>query len=161
VLVLLSGVRLNAQSTTGISGTVTDNSGAVIPNAHITATNTATGVASSAITSSEGTFTIVGVLPGRYSVTVDSQQFKKAQLDVVVEVARITTVNVQMEVGATTETVQVQASVLSLDTAAPVIGTTLEPELVKNAPIEINSLARQIDAFKYLAPGVEGSAGSH
>jgi hypothetical protein len=161
VLVLLSGVRLNAQSTTGVSGTVTDNSGAVIPNAHITATNTATGVASSAITSSEGTFTIVGVLPGRYSVTVDSQQFKKAQLDVVVEVARITTVNVQMEVGATTETVQVQASVLSLDTAAPVIGTTLEPELVKNAPIEINSLARQIDAFMYLAPGVEGSAGSH
>lgn len=161
VLVLLSGVRLNAQSTTGISGTVTDNSGAVIPNAHITATSKATGVTSSAITSSEGTFTIVGVLPGQYIVTVDSQQFKKAQLDVVVEVARITTVNVQMEVGATTETVQVQASVLSLDTAAPVIGTTLEPELVKNAPIEINSLARQIDAFMYLAPGVEGSAGSH
>ena len=129
VLVLLSGVRLNAQSTTGVSGTVTDNSGAVIPNAHITATNKATGVTSSAITSSEGTFTIVGVLPGQYTVTVDSQQFKKAQLDVVVEVARITTVNVQMEVGATTETVQVQASVLSLDTAAPVIGTTLEPEL--------------------------------
>ncbi len=154
-------VLLNAQSTTGINGTITDKSGAVIPNAHVTATDAATNVASSAVTSSEGTFTIIGLIPGRYSVAVDAPSFKKAQLETVVEVARMTTVNVQMQVGATSETVEVQASVVSLDTASPVIGTTLEPELVKNAPIEINSLARQIDAFMYLAPGVGGNAGSH
>ena len=160
VLLFMSGL-LNGQATTGISGTVTDKSGAVIPNARVSATNTATSVASSAVTSSEGTFTIIGLIPGRYSVTVDAPSFKKAQLDAVVEVARMTTINVGMEVGATSETVEVQASAVSLDTASPIIGTTLEPELVKDAPIEINSLARQIDAFMYLAPGVGGNAGSH
>src|SRR6185437_6780835 len=47
------------------------------------------------------------------------------------------------------------------ETESPVIGTTLEPELVRTAPIEINGLARQIDSFMYLAPGVEGSSNSH
>jgi hypothetical protein len=160
-VLLFLGVLLNAQAVNGINGTVTDKSSAVVPGAHVTATNAATNIASSAVTSSEGTFTIVGLLPGRYSVAVDSQGFKKAQLDVVVEVARMTTVNVLMEVGATSETVEVQATAVSLDTSSPIIGTTLEPELVKTAPIEINSLARQIDAFMYLAPGVGGNAGSH
>src|SRR4029077_7750831 len=81
--------------------------------------------------------------------------------DVVVEVARITTFNVQMVVGDTSETVEVQGTGVSLDTSTPVVGTALEPERVKNAPIEINSLARQIDSFMFLAPGVEGNAGSH
>ncbi len=160
-LLFFSGSLMNAQAVNGINGTVTDNSGAVIPGARVTATNTATSVTSAAVTSSEGTFTIIGLIPGRYSVSIDSPQFKKAQLDITVEVAKTTTVSIQMEVGATTETVQVQASAIALDTASPIIGTTLEPELVKNAPIEINSLARQIDAFMYLAPGVQGSAGSH
>lgn len=73
----------------------------------------------------------------------------------------MSTVEVKMEVGATSETVQVQASALSLDTASPVIGTTLEPELVRRLPSKINGLARQIDAFMYLAPGVQGNANSH
>ena len=152
---------LNGQAVTGINGTITDRTGAVIPNAHVTATNAATNVASSAVTSSEGSFTIIGLIPGKYAVAVDAPSFKRAQLDAVVEVARMTTINIEMEVGATTETVDVQASAVSLDTASPIIGTTLEPELVKDAPIEINSLARQIDAFMYLAPGVSGSSGSH
>jgi len=161
VAMFFSAVRLDAQSSTGINGTVTDKSNAVIPNAHITATNAATNVASSSVASSEGSYTIIGLIPGRYSVVVDAPGFKKAQFDVVVEVARITTFNVQMEVGTTSETVEVQGTAVSLDTSTPVVGTTLEPELVKNAPIEINSLARQIDSFMYLAPGVEGNAGSH
>ena len=160
-VLLFLAVLLNGQATTGINGTITDRTGALVPNARVSAANAATNVASSAVTSSEGTFNIIGLIPGKYSVTVDAPSFKKAQLEAVVEVARMTTINVEMEVGATSETVEVQASAVSLDTASPIIGTTLEPELVKNAPIEINSLARQIDAFMYLAPGVGGSAGSH
>ncbi len=156
-----SAVRLEAQAVTGLNGTVTDSSGAVIPKAQIVVTNKATGVTSSTSTSSEGNFTIVGLLPGQYNVSIDAPSFKKAQLDAVVEVAKLTSLTVQMELGATSQTVQVQGSTLSLETESPVIGTTLEPELVKTAPIEINSLARQIDSFMYLAPGVEGNASSH
>jgi hypothetical protein len=60
-----------------------------------------------------------------------------------------------------TETVQVNEATLALNTTSPVIGATLEPELVSSAPIEISGLARQIDSSSYLAPGVEGSASSH
>ena len=161
VVTLFSGVQLNAQTVAGIHGTVTDPSGAVISGAHVSATNSATGVGSSAVTSTEGTFTLVGLNPGQYSVTVDAAQFKKAQTNVTVEVAKISTLTLHMVPGSINETVQVGGSALSLETTNPTIGTTLEPELVKTAPIEINSLARQIDQFMFLAPGVQGSPNSH
>ena len=161
VVVFFWSVRLNAQVVNGVNGTVTDSSGGVIAGAHVTATNTATGVVSSAITSSEGTFTIVGLIPGQYSVAVEVAGFKRIQTDVTVEIAKMSTVSLQMEPGSTTQTVEVKASAIALETTSPMIGTTLEPELVKTAPIEINSLARQIDSFMYLAPGVQGSPGAH
>src|SRR6202030_1291209 len=91
----------------------------------------------------------------------DAAQFKKAETNVTVEVARISALNIQMVPGATNETVQVLGSAIALDTTSPGIGTTLEPELVKTAPIEINGLARQIDSFMFLAPGVQGNSSSH
>jgi hypothetical protein len=73
----------------------------------------------------------------------------------------MSTVNIALQPGAVSQTIQVTGSELTLDTTSPVLGTTLEPELVKNAPIEINGMARQIDSFAYLAPGVTGSATYH
>ena len=73
----------------------------------------------------------------------------------------MSTVALQMQLGSVTEAVEVKGSSISLETTSPKIGTTLEPELVQTAPIEISSLARQIDAFMYLAPGVAGSSTSH
>src|SRR5579884_3681740 len=149
-----SGARLHAQAVTGISG-------AVIPGAQVTITDVSTGVRSKTVTSSAGTFTVVGLIPGNYSVVVEAKGFKSAQANLTVEVAKISTTSFKMTVGATTSTVQVKASALTLQTTSPVIGTTLEPELVKTAPIEINSLVRQIDSFMYLAPGVQGNSSSH
>ncbi len=154
--------RLSAQVATGISGTVTDTTGALMPHVAVTVTNSATGVVSLATTSSVGTFTVIGLKPGNYSVAAEAAGFKRSvQTDVTVEVATTSTVTLQMVPGATDATVSVTASGISLNTASPLLGTTLEPELVKTAPIEINSLARQLDSFMYLAPGVQGNAGSH
>jgi hypothetical protein len=161
VAVLFLGYRLHAQVQNGINGTVTDPSGAVVPGASVTATNNATGIATSAITSSVGSFTIVGLIPGDYSVAVEASGFKTVKTDITVEVAKMTTATFQMSPGATTETVEVKEADVLLNTTSPSIGTTLEPELVKNAPIEISGLARQIDSFMYLAPGVQGTASSH
>jgi hypothetical protein len=152
---------LHAQVENGINGTVTDLSGAVVAGAHVTATNTATGVTASAVTSSAGTFTLVGLSPGEYSVAVEGSGFKTTKTVVTVEIAKISTANFQMSPGATSETVQVTDTAALLNTTSPTVGTTLEPTLVKDAPIEINGLARQIDSFMYLAPGVQGSASSH
>ena len=161
IAVLFSGSRLIAQVVNGIHGTVVDSTGAVIAGAHVEVTNNATGVVSSVVSSSEGTFTIVGLNPGPYSLTVDAPQFKRVQMDVTVEVAKISTISLQMVPGSTSQTVEVKGSAISLETTEPVIGATLEPELVKTAPIEINGLARQIDSFMFLAPGVQGTATSH
>ncbi len=159
--VLFPGVRLNAQVVNGINGTVMDGTGAVIVGAHVTITNTSTGIVSRALTSSAGTFTVVGLIPGVYAVVVEAAEFRTVNTSLTVEVAKMSTGSFRLEPGATTETVQVEAADVSLNTTSPILGTTLEPELVKAAPIEINGLARQIDSFIFLAPGVQGNADSH
>jgi hypothetical protein len=151
----------HAQSQSGINGTVADASQAVINGARVTITNKSTGVVSTTSTTSAGTFNVIGLIPGEYSVTVDASGFRKSETTVVVEIARMSTVNISLVPGAASETVSVKGSTISLETTSPEIGTTLEPELVDAAPIEISGLARQIDAFSYLAPGVQGTASSH
>ena len=161
-LMIFAVSKLPAQVTNGINGTVADSTGAVIPGAEITATNIATGVVSRTVASSAGTFVIIGLTPGHYSVAVEAAGFSRSvEPDIAVEVARMSTIAFQMVPGAITSTVEVTGSASLLETTSPEIGTTLEPELVKNAPIEINGLVRQIDSFMYLAPGVQGNSGSH
>jgi hypothetical protein len=150
-----------AQSQSGINGTVTDSSQAVISAANITIANTATGVVSNAVTSTAGTFNVIGLIPGEYSVVTDATGFRKSETKVLVEISKMSSLSITLVPGATSETVSVKSSTISLDTTSPEIGTTLEPELVDAAPIEISGLSRQIDSFSYLAPGVQGSASSH
>jgi hypothetical protein len=161
VAVLLTVAPGHAQTQSGINGTVTDSSQAVVPGAKITITNRSTGVVSLAVTSSAGTFTVIGLLPGKYSVAADAQGFRKVETTAVVDIANISTVRITLTPGANTETVKVEGSLITLDTTSPEVGTTLEPALVSDAPIEIQGLARQIDSFSYLVPGVQGSAGFH
>ena len=161
VALAIAGARLEAQVENGITGLVTDSSGAIVVGTKLTITNTSTGVVSNAITSTAGTFTVVGLLPGAYSVAADAKGFKKVETTVTVDVAKISTVNLTLVPGAASETVNVQSSMTTLNTTSPEVGTTLEPELVSDAPIEISGLARQIDSFSYLAPGVQGSATYH
>lgn len=162
IAALFSCGQLNAQVTNGIEGTVTDSTGALLPNVAVTITNNSTGVVSRATSSAVGTYTVIGLQPGQYSVAAEAAGFERSvQTDVTVEVARKSLVVFQLVPGATSATINVTASGTLLNTASPLLGTTLEPELVKTAPIEINSLARQLDSFMYLAPGVQGNASSH
>ncbi len=159
---LLSPGRMDAQVENGIDGTVVDSTGSVIAGANVTVTNASTGVVSHGVTSSAGTFTVINLTPGDYSVAVDAAGFRRVTTQASVEVARMASLNFTMVPGAETQTVTVSAAnIISLDTESPGIGTTLEPELVQTAPIEINSMARQIDEFMYTAPGVQGNSSSH
>lgn len=154
IIVLLSVTRLGAQITNGINGTVTDSSGAVIVGASVTATNNLTSVATHTVTTSQGTFIVVGLVPGQYTVEVVAQGFNKSvENNVTVEISKMSALSFQMTPGRTSSTIQVVANEISLNTTSPVIGTTLEPELVQMAPLEISGLARQINAFVLLTPG--------
>ena len=156
VMFLLTAAPLSAQVENGIDGTVMDSTGAVIAGAHVTIISTSTGFTSKAVTSSAGTFTVVGLIPGDYSVAVDAPEFKTTKTNLTVEVAKMSTLSVRMETEQPPKRVVVKEAAILLNTTSPVLGTTLEPELVRTAPIEINGLARQIDSFMYLAPGVQG-----
>jgi hypothetical protein len=161
-LVLFAARGVFGQANAGITGTVTDASGAVVPGANVTITNEGTSVSNKAVTSSAGTYTATGLIPGAYSISVEKTGFKKAtQNHVNVEVSTTSTINFSMTTGAATETVEVEASSIALNTTAPQLGSTIEPVVVKALPAEVSGRGRQIDSLQFLAPGITGSTFSH
>jgi hypothetical protein len=158
LLVLPSPQHLVAQALSGITGTVTDASGAVVPEAKVTVTNTATSVASHTTTGSSGTYTVTDLIPGTYTVQVELAGFQAAvHTGVLVEVGRNSTVDVALQTGNVQQTVEVTESGITLNTTQPELGTTIEPAVVQALPVELQGQrGRQIDQFVFLAPGVTG-----
>ena len=160
VLVLGLSPGLYAQALSGVTGTVTDASGAVVPNAKVTVTSQATQVATHAITSSAGTYTVTGLIPGTYTVQVEVPGFQiSVHNGVGVDVGKVSTVDVILQTGQVTQTLEVQESVIALNTTQPEVGTTIENAVVQALPVELDAgdgRGRQIDAFVFLAPGVTG-----
>jgi hypothetical protein len=153
---------LQAQAVAGLTGTVTDSLGAVVPQAKVAIKNIDTGVANSAITSSVGTYAVSGLLPGRYQIKVDAKGFKSSVTNnVQLDIGKQSTINITVAVGNVNETVEVQSDAIALDTTSPQLGTTIEPELIKALPIEVAGRGRQIDQLQFLAPGVQGGSFVH
>ena len=162
-LLFCTAPLVNGQALSGINGTVTDQTGAVVQNAKVTVTNTGTGVVKSAVTSAAGTYEVTDLLPGRYTVSVEVPGFETSvHNDVNIEVARFSTVDATLQTGATQQSVEVKENVIALETAQPDLGTTIEQAVVQELPNEISGgRGRQIDQFIFLAPGVTGSTFSH
>jgi hypothetical protein len=145
---------LHAQVQTGVNGTVADSAGALIPGAQIVLRSDATGIVTKATSSPAGAFTVLLSDPGSYTVTVSAPGFKEwIGKNVMVEISKLSAVAVTLEPGATSETVEVSAQEIALNTADPGIGTTIEPALVDAAPTEVNGGPRSIDTFVLQTPG--------
>ncbi|MBM3734779.1 MAG: carboxypeptidase regulatory-like domain-containing protein [Acidobacteria bacterium] len=112
-----------AQVSTGeISGAVTDQSGAVVAGAKVTADNKDTGASRQTVTSADGSFVMTLLPPGEYSVSVEAQGFRRlVQQTVPLQVSQRLRLDVVLEVGQTTETLQVCEPETSL-TSVPVGG---------------------------------------
>ena len=153
VLALSFSTALHAQALSGITGVVTDASGAVVPNAKVTVTNNATGVVSHTITSSSGTYTVTDLIPGTYTVQVEMEGFQASVHNgVLVEVGRQSTVNAALATGNVTQSVEVQENAITLNTTQPELGTTIENAVVEALPVELQGgRGRQIDQFVFLA----------
>ena len=160
--VLFGARAVQGQAVAGMTGTVTDSTGAVVPGVTVIVTNEGTGVSDRSTTSSSGTYSVTGLLPGTYDITVNASGFEKFVLTGInVEVSKNATVNVNLKAGSTTETVQVQANAIALNTTQPQISTTIEPTVVQSLPFEVAGRGRQVDELQFLAPGVTGSTFSH
>lgn len=136
-----------------LEGTVTDNSGAVISGAAVTATDQATGVSHSAVTGESGFYRITGLPPGLYRVDVEAASFKKtSRSDIPVGSEAASAANVTMQSGSASETVTVTSDVSSLQTEDANVQGTISSVEVANLP-EIN---RDPYELLRLAPGVFG-----
>ncbi|MGH9944983.1 MAG: carboxypeptidase regulatory-like domain-containing protein, partial [Pyrinomonadaceae bacterium] len=141
-----------AQSATAtLSGTITDERGAVVPGATVTATSPATGLQRQATTSGDGTFSIPLLPPAAYTLLVEQQGFATAKLDdVILNVNDNRTLNIQLKVGQIGgETVTVSADANAIQ-ETPEVATIVDRQFVANLPLNGRSFQSLIE----LTPGV-------
>src|SRR6188472_4130984 len=106
-----------AQTQGGITGTVTDSSGAAIPGATVTVTNTATGGTRNTTTNAEGLYTFPSLPPGTYELKVELQGFKTAEISAFkVDIQQTVRRDVAVQVGTLQETVTVNTTATLLNT---------------------------------------------
>lgn len=125
--VLCSTALLLAQTNKGgISGTVFDQTGAVMPNVAVTITNSGTNQATKLKTSESGTFSAPLLDPVFYDITVEAQGFKKAVVNKVkVDTASTSSVNVTLEPGAVASEITVSAQAATMNTDNGTLGQTI------------------------------------
>lgn len=136
VLLAAPSIAQTSSSTGSIQGTVTDQSGAVVPGAKVTAVNEGTGVRTEGSTQSDGTYIFPFVLPGSYRVEVESPSFRRVVLgDIRVEVSKATVANARLELGEVTSEIIVSSSAQLVDTTSATTGEVISSELVRNIPL--------------------------
>src|SRR6266700_2682010 len=151
-LLLCCGIALEAQTITGsVNGTVTDPTGAVIPNAKVTATNVDTGIETPSTTNSDGIYNIPFLQIGNYKLTIEVPGFATATYGpFVLETAQIAKVDVKMGLSSSQQTVSVEAEVVPLlNTETPTLATTLDTRAIENMPL----VSRNLIALTMFLPG--------
>jgi Carboxypeptidase regulatory-like domain len=123
-------------STSQISGTVRDSSGAIIPAASVTLTNEATGVVQRQSTTEAGVYAFPAIPVGSYTLRVEATGFKTlTKSGNLVQVNTPLAVDVTLEVGASTESIEVAASAETLQTTSATLGNVVEQKAVVNLPL--------------------------
>ena len=138
VLTLFAGsARMLAQDTTGtILGTVSDPSGASIPNADVTVTNTATNVSSALKTNDAGAYTVPNLNPGAYSVTIKVPGFQSAILkNIQLSAGDRRRTDATLAVGGGTESVEITSAAPVLQTDTSSIGSSVTQQAVQDLPL--------------------------
>ena len=159
---LLTAAILFAQtSTSEITGTVRDTTGAVVPGSNVTAVNEATGVTYKQTTTAAGLYAFPGLPSGSYTVSAEMQGFKTSKkTGNVLVVNTPLTVDLTLEVGTSTEVVNVEAKAVALQTENASIGEVVTEKAIKDLPLN----GRNPLVLLVLEPGVTqrsaGGAGS-
>jgi len=149
---------LHAQNTNAtIRGSVVDPTGAFVPGAQVVVVNKATGVVVfNGKTDSAGAFVAPQVIPGPYKITVSAPGLKQSVIDnLIATVAQVASVNISLQLGATSETVTVEAKGEELDRSTSDVSTLISPSDVQNLPIE----NRQTENLLAFIPGVVHGGG--
>jgi carboxypeptidase family protein len=148
----------NAQSTTdgAIGGTVTDQSGAVVPNAVISSRNLGTASSSSGVTDGSGRYVLAHLQPGLYSLEISGTGFGVFKAtNITVEVGRVTTIDASLNVKALTETIVAVAELPVITTDRADFTTNINETTIDNLPIN----GRRWSTFALFTPGAVPDGG--
>ena len=143
VLIFLSASAIFGQAVAigSVSGTVSDQSGSSVPNATVKMTETERGTVHTGNTDAEGHYTFNNLPVGPYRLEVSANGFKGyAQIGIILQVAENLTQNVALQVGALTETVEVQAGASMVETRDSSISQVIEQQRIVDLPLNGRNL---------------------
>ncbi|MFN0172732.1 MAG: carboxypeptidase regulatory-like domain-containing protein [Bryobacteraceae bacterium] len=146
------------RSATSLSGTVTDSTGAVVPAARLTATNMFTGSATEVVSNTDGFYVVAGLTPGVYRLRVQQEGFQSYNREnIVLEVNRPASVNVQLTVGSQAETVTVSGEAPQVNVRSATVSYSMNSQTITELPLN----GRNITQLMALAPDAGVTSGGY
>jgi Carboxypeptidase regulatory-like domain len=157
---VLVSIAAHAQTNQGaIAGNIFDATGAVVPNAVITATNEQTGNVYKSTSTSAGNYRFPEVQLGRYTVVVQAPGFKESSsTNVLVQIGNVSALDIQLQIGSSAETVTVIADAPRLQTEASDVSGNVGTKQILELPLALGGVGqlRSPEAFIFLIPGTVG-----
>ena len=151
-VVLMAAISmLQAQSTSSLHGVISDAQGAVVPAAVVELTSAGTGASRQVVTDNSGSYQILQVMPGDYVLSVTKPGFSKATREhVMLQVNVPATLDIQLEVGTTGQTVDVTAEAQTISTSDASVGNAFTEHSIKQLPLDTRNVVELLS----LQPGV-------
>src|SRR5437660_538248 len=163
LIAALGCASLWAQATAQISGTVRDQSGAVLPGVEVTATQTDTGISRSAISNETGSYVLPNLAIGPYKLEASLPGFRTfVQTGIVLQVNANPVINPTLEVGQVSEQVEVQANVAQVETRSNAVGQVIENARILELPLngrQVTDLITLSGAAVQVGTGAAGPGG--
>ena len=148
ILTVLAQAAAIAQTDATLVGTVRDTSGSIMPGAKVTVINKDTAFRSETVTSAEGSYYVPYLSPGAYQLIVEAPGFKRyVHDDVMIRTGETPRVDVEMEVGAMTEAVEVTATNPLLETDTTVVGQIMDSTALTKVQAPQGHVVRYLPEF--------------
>src|SRR5215471_10206312 len=152
IVLVAAALRLHGQGVTGsVTGTVKDASGAVVPNCSVVAESSESGRKWQTVTNETGIYNVSALPPDRYILRVEVPGFKRLVTNpITLEVNQVARIDLTLEVGGATETVEVKSIAPILQTESTQLGSVVSGNTTQNLPLNGRNFAQ----LTLLAPGV-------
>jgi hypothetical protein len=161
VVLLCWAIPLHAQnSNASIAGTVTDQSGALVPNANLTLTLTTSGTVKNFKTGQDGDFSFPNIPIGTYELQCTAEGFETfVQRGITLHLNDVANIPVQLKLGSATQTVEVSANASQLNFQTAVVQQGIAAQQISALPLEVAGAQRNALNFLVVMPGVNALAG--